>query len=165
MIKFRVRDIKTLEIVAYEIFNMTFGWHHILKSDIDKFGGDTPVYNGILSNVNNLIREQYIGINSKSNLEIYEGDIILYQNEYKRLNIHKVFRTSGGFSININNEDFNKDIENILFYDSCANIQTKGYLKNFEIVSNIYENKTIDILIRKYKLYNIIYNERKINMF
>jgi hypothetical protein len=44
-IKFRVRDKKG-KLLAIEIFNNKFGWHHVLIHDAREFGMEAPIQMG-----------------------------------------------------------------------------------------------------------------------
>lgn len=87
--------------------------------------------------------DEFVGYKSKNGEDIFENDILEYKNEFGRRHIHKVFYKDGGLCINIHNNDIGKDVDNILFYSACADEQTKGWLKQCEVIGNIFENKDL----------------------
>lgn len=81
---------------------------------------------------------QFTGLQDKNKKDICEGDIIEYRNELGKHSVHKVFRVAGGLVINSHSDDFHK--EYTPFYEACADMQTSGWIKQCEVIGNIYEN-------------------------
>lgn len=142
-IKFRVRNSTTNKIVAYEGYWLNYGWYHLLIDEINELGDEAPLHSGTYPNdaFEIYYREEYIGIKSKSGIEMYENDILKFSNDLGRLNLHKIFRTSegGGLVINSHQDDFYK-AEETQFFTACADLQNIGYLKQCEVVGDIYLN-------------------------
>lgn len=65
-IKFRVRDKKTKKIIGYEFIKNGRWWHSLTVHENRWLG---------IINIT-AIREQYIGLKDKNEMEIYEGDIV-----------------------------------------------------------------------------------------
>jgi uncharacterized phage protein (TIGR01671 family) len=83
---------------------------------------------------------QYIGLKDKKGREIYEGDIL--QEDYGKKRLYKVFSVNGGFAINQFQDDFNK--ENIVFYESTADMQNASFIESsLIIIGNIYETPNL----------------------
>jgi uncharacterized phage protein (TIGR01671 family) len=81
---------------------------------------------------------QSTNIFDKNEKEIFEGDYLKYSNEYGRLHYYKVRRVKGGLVINTHSDDVNKDTN---FYSACADMQTMQWIKQCEVIGNIYENQ------------------------
>lgn len=82
---------------------------------------------------------QFVGLVDKNGVKIFEGDIL----KETRLNglefYYKVFYKKGGLVINTHQDDFNKPIEHILFYESVADMQNSGFIETLEVIGNIHE--------------------------
>ena len=50
----------------------------------------------------------------------------------------KIFRGKGGFVFNTHQDDFKKPIDQILFTESCSDMQNAGFLETCEIEGNIW---------------------------
>jgi len=81
---------------------------------------------------------QYTGLQEKNGKHIYEGDILEFKNDLGRNSLHKVFRVDGGLVINSHSDDICKD--SIVFYEACADMQTSQWIRQCEIIGNIYQN-------------------------
>lgn len=90
--------------------------------------------------VDNTTIGQFIGLIDKKKKKIYDGDILCdYKLDGSR-RLFKIFRGKGGFVFNAYQDDFNKPIEQILFTESCSDMQNTSFLESCEIIGNIYEN-------------------------
>lgn len=81
---------------------------------------------------------QLTGLQDKNGKDIYEGDILSYENEYGRKHIHRVYREKGGLVINSHSEDVNKEVIN--FYEATADMQTSKWIEQCEIIGNVFDN-------------------------
>jgi len=82
---------------------------------------------------------QFTGLQDKKGVDIYEGDVLEYKNDLGRHHLAKIFYKKGGLCFNIHQDDFYKNSEEIYFYESCADMQSKGWIVQFEVIGNIYE--------------------------
>ena len=87
--------------------------------------------------------EQFTGLQDKNGVDIYEGDILEFKNDLGRNAKVKIFYKKGGLCYNCHDDDFKKHPENIIFYESCADMQSKGWITQCEIIGNIHENKDL----------------------
>lgn len=83
---------------------------------------------------------QYTGLKDKNGKEIYEGYLLEMRNELGYHKIFQIFYKDGGLCFNTHFDDFNKNPNEIYFYESCADMQSKGFIVQCEIIGNIYEN-------------------------
>jgi len=83
---------------------------------------------------------EYTGIIDKNNFEICEGDILRFRNDLGRNHIYKIWREEGGLVYNMFDNDIDKHISQIDFYYGCSDMQSKQWLKQCEVIGNIYEN-------------------------
>ena len=78
-----------------------------------------------------IILMQYTGLKDKNGKEIYEGDILLYNNNSKST----VWYKNGAFVRSYKNSNV------YLMYDSFIN---NGCLCDYEVIGNIYENPEVE---------------------
>jgi len=80
---------------------------------------------------------QFTGLKDKNGVEIYEGDIL--SDGTRKF---KVFIVPGGLAINTHQDDLNK--ENIVFYESTADMQTSSFISGTtEVIGNIHQNQEL----------------------
>lgn len=82
----------------------------------------------------------FTGIKDKNGKEIYEGDILKFENDLGRKHIYKIWMEEGGLVYNMFDNDIDKHINQIDFYYGCSDMQSKQWLKQCEVIGNIYEN-------------------------
>lgn len=89
--------------------------------------------------------EQYIGLKDKKNKKAYVGDICQETMLNGEKRFYKIFNVKGGFAINTHQDDFNKNPEQILFYESLGDMQTSSWFeRSVEIIGNIHESPKED---------------------
>jgi uncharacterized phage protein (TIGR01671 family) len=86
---------------------------------------------------------EFTGLKDKNGVDIYEGDVLEYKNELGRHHVAKIFYKKGGLCFNVHKDDFYKKPKEIHFYESCADMQSKGFIVQFKIIGNIHENKDL----------------------
>lgn len=96
--------------------------------------------NGLGSDVVTETIGQFTGLLDKNGKEIFEGDILEFKNEYGRQEKYKVFYKTGGLCINIHTDDFIIETDKIFFYAPCADMQTKSWIIQCEVIGNVFEN-------------------------
>ncbi len=69
---------------------------------------------------------------------LYEGDILCDYRLDGTYRMFKIFRGKGGFVFNTHQDDFKKPIDQILFTESCSDMQNAGFLETCEIEGNIW---------------------------
>ena len=112
-IKFRVWDSEKKKILPIQRHSfktgksMPYGWNI------------EYVFDGLM---------QYTGLKDKNGKEVYEGDVLLYNNDIKSIVHYK----NGAFVRSYENSNI------YLLYDSFI---TDGCLDDYEVIGNIYEDK------------------------
>ena len=135
-IKFRVWDEDNNTIGTV----LSFTNLEVLRYDLD--GIEDYFGRGYFKNNPNYLM-QFTGLQDKNGVDIYEGDILEFKNDLGRNAKVKIFYKKGGLCYNCHDDDFKKHPENIIFYESCADMQSKGWITQCEIIGNIHENKDL----------------------
>ena len=126
-------------------------WLHGLNSKTgSSLFGETFLGANWLSEVSieehkNVIVEQFVFLKDRTGVEIYVGDILEEVNP--RSNRYRVFNVKGGFAINCFQDDLDK--ENIVFYESLADMQTSSFIQTCVVIGNIHDNDDLIKLKRK----------------
>jgi len=86
---------------------------------------------------------QFTGLKDKNGVDIYDGDVLEFKNDLGKHKLHKIFYKNGGLCFNIHKDDFYKNPDEIYFYEACADMQSKGWIIQCEVIGNIHENKEL----------------------
>jgi len=130
-IKFRAWNKKEKEM--WEVFEIDFHGEKI-KGGKGFTKGKGTFYNILIANFRDVIPLQFTGLKDKKGVEIYEGDILLWQNpeEEKGVgDIHEVVFKEGAFQKRWINT-YGKTSFTLL-----------ADINEFEIIGNIYEDKKL----------------------
>lgn len=88
--------------------------------------------------------KEFTGLFSLSRKEIYEFDILEDRNGRK----FKIWKEKGGFVMNQFQDDFYREIKDILFYQPLADMQNVSFIESTcEVIGNIKENP--ELLIKE----------------
>lgn len=140
-IKFRGKRKLNWEWVYGSLIAIGNDWCQIVPLNIE--------YDAICEKTIRVISEtigQLTGLKDKKGKEAYVGNI--YKDD--KNNLYKIFEVKGGFAINIHQDDFYRDPENIPFYEGLSDMQTASWFEStLEEIGNIYENA--ELLIRPLK--------------
>jgi uncharacterized phage protein (TIGR01671 family) len=140
-----MREIKFRAWLSGNHGNITFK-EEIMEYEITVSNGvyvDVESSWGIQGHYPTIPIMQFTGLQDKNGVDIYEGDLLEYKNKFGRHHLAKIFYKKGGLCFNIHQDDFYKNSEEIYFYESCADMQSKGWIVQFEVIGNIYENKEL----------------------
>lgn len=97
--------------------------------------------NSCLSFNTSTVFMQYTGLKDKKGKEAYAGDVCKQVMLDGSERFYKIFNVKGGFAVNVHQDDFHKDVERIVFYDSLGDIQCSSWFENScEIIGNIHQN-------------------------
>jgi uncharacterized phage protein (TIGR01671 family) len=157
-IKFRAWDVDNKEFV--EEFEITHdGYVRLNYMDGDYFDNFKPK--------SNLIAMQYVGLKDKNGVEIYEGDIVAYQETIFHYLERKNYKESDGIWVNkIQGKNTNMyGVEKVIkgqkceivkwqedetgFYPFADSPENCGHCgggidgENIEVIGNIYQNKEL----------------------
>lgn len=94
-------------------------------------------------NTNEWVWQQFTGLKDKNGKEIYEGDILKFDNGLQDVKYYKIWEEKGGLVINQFQDDFKRPKEQINFWSACADKQTQGFIKQLEVIGNIYETQEL----------------------
>lgn len=84
---------------------------------------------------------QYVGLKDKNLKLAFVGDIFKETLNNGEERFYKIFNIKGGFGINIHQDDFKKDPEKIVFYESLGDQQAASWFESSLVkIGNVFEN-------------------------
>jgi hypothetical protein len=134
VIKFRVRDKETKQIIGYEQPDNTGHWEHKNLS----YKEPNIWFEGTIDNKNGIIREQFTGLLDKNNIEIYDNDILKVSSESEGISVTNPIYYSDNMScINLASFDLEYEVWCVTLIDEALECDYTDY--EIEVVGNSYE--------------------------
>lgn len=150
MAKFRGKVVKRIRKFPdeYHDYGFVYGWYHghyngdfsSMITHVDEEDMETKTYD---------VQSHTVGQSTElfdcKGKEIFEGDILKFDNGLRDVEFFKIWKENGGLVINQFKDDFKRPKEHIHFWSACADQQTQVFIKQLEIIGNVYDNK--DLLV------------------